>query len=109
MLIIAKNADLKQRKYDKSVEDIREKFTALISSANGVTHKAYSWFKKKIWESLARKWNNLYAKVKEWVSAQSQLSIIRAVYSRMQERQKKIKNLPFEDLSRTKIFQNLKI
>lgn len=41
-LIIARNADLKQRKYDKSVQDTRENFTPLICSANGVTHKAYS-------------------------------------------------------------------
>lgn len=41
-LIIARNADLKQRKYDKSEKDIRENFTPLICSANGVTHKAYS-------------------------------------------------------------------
>lgn len=55
-LTIARNAaQYKHQKYYKAAEYVRGSFTAVISTADGVTHKCYFCFQKRISEPLARK------------------------------------------------------
>lgn len=87
----------KHAKYDKAAEDIRGGFTPLICSTEGVLHKEYSTFQKRIGETLARKWKKPYCHVIGWLRVQCQLSIIRAVSLRLRGTRRKIRSLPFED------------
>lgn len=48
----ARNADQHQhQKYDQAAEDVKEIFTSLICSADGVIHKEYGSFHKNKWYS----------------------------------------------------------
>lgn len=51
----ARNANQQQhQKYYQAAEDVKEIFTPLICSADGVIHKEYASFQMRISETLAR-------------------------------------------------------
>lgn len=91
------HAQQKHRKYDSAAEDIRASFTPLICSAEGVLHKEYAVFQKRLAETLTTKWKKPFSQTLGWIRIQGQMSIIRAVSLRLRGTRRHIRYLPYED------------
>jgi len=90
-------AQEKHRKYDAAAEALRGSFTPLICSCDGVVHKEFTAFQKRLYQNLAEKWSKPLSQVTSWVKVKIQYSIIRAVSLRLRGTRKKIRSLGLED------------
>ena len=87
----------KHRKYDVAAEDLRGSFTPLICSCDGVLHREFLSFQKRLSHALAEKWSKSLSQVTAWVRIKIQFSIIRAVSLRLRGTRKNIRSLGVED------------
>ena len=88
----------KHEKYDLAAEDSRGSFTPLVCSSEGVMHKEYETYIKRMALILAHRWGKSFGQVLGWVKVQEEISIIRAVSLRLRGSRRKIYGgLRYED------------
>lgn len=90
-------ARAKHRKYDAAAEDLRASFVPLITSCEGVLHKEFQVFLKRLIESLADKWTKPRSAVASFVRTKLQMATIRAVSLRLRGSRKTLRSAARED------------
>jgi len=87
----------KKRLYGDTCEDLRASFTPLVCTVDGVCHREFIAFQKRLASRLATKWQEAYSKVMNWVRVRIQFALIRAIDLRLRGNRKKIHSFGFED------------
>lgn len=87
----------KHNKYDRAAEDVRGSFTPLICSCEGVFHKEFKSFLKRLSSTLTEKWEKPYSSIFCWVKVRIQISLIRAISMRIRGNRKRIRQVGTED------------
>ncbi|CAN0016602.1 unnamed protein product, partial [Heterosigma akashiwo] len=73
----------KKKKYQERCEDLAGSFTPLVCTVDGVFHREFVAFMKRVAAALAEKWHKPYGVVMCWVRVQLQFALIRAVDLRL--------------------------
>ena len=87
----------KKRLYGDTCEDLRASFTPLVCTVDGVCHREFIAFQKRLASRLATKWQEAYSKVMNWVRVRIQFALIRAIDLRLRGNRKKNHSFGFED------------
>jgi len=83
--VTAMRAAVKEKKktYQKHCEDLAGSFTPLVYTVDGVFHREFVAFMKRVAAALAEKWHKPYGVVMCWVRVRLQFALIRAVDLRL--------------------------
>mmetsp|Transcript_5588 Transcript_5588/g.7800 ORF Transcript_5588/g.7800 Transcript_5588/m.7800 type:complete len:368 (+) Transcript_5588:754-1857(+) len=73
----------KKKKYQERCEDLAGSFTPLVCTVDGVFHREFVAFMKRVAAALAEKWHKPYGVVMCWVRVRLQFALIRAVDLRL--------------------------
>ncbi|CAM9595743.1 unnamed protein product [Heterosigma akashiwo] len=73
----------KKKKYQERCEDLAGSFTPLVCTVDGVFHREFVAFMKRVAAVLAEKWHKPYGVVMCWVRVRLQFALIRAVDLRL--------------------------
>ena len=87
----------KRRLYNDACEDLRATFTPLVCTVDGVFHREFEAFQKRIAARLATKWQCPYSVVCNYVRVRLQFALIRAVDLRIRGSRKRIHGSGFMD------------
>jgi hypothetical protein len=90
-------AQEKKRLYKDACEDLAGSFTPLVCTVDGVFHREFIAFQKRVASALASKWSRSYAVVMNWVRVRLQMALIRAVDLRLRGSRKKFHGVGFAD------------
>ena len=74
-----KAASDKKNKYRLVAEELRGSITPLVRSTDGVLHREYAAYQKRLACRLATKWQKPFSVVMRWVRTHTQFAIFRAV------------------------------
>ena len=87
----------KKKKYRHAAEDLRGSITPLVCSTDGVVHREYAAFQKRLAARLATKWEKPLPHVLNWVRVRTQFALIRAVDLRLRGTRRRIVGLGLAD------------
>ena len=87
----------KKAKYRLVAEELRASFTPLVCSTDGVLHREYSAYQKRLACRLASKWQKPFSVVMGWVRVRTQFVIFRAVDLRLRGTRLRIWGLGLQD------------
>ena len=73
----------KKKKYQERCEDLAGSFTPLVCTVDGVFHREFVAFMKRVAAALAEKWHKPYGVVMCWVRVRLKFALIRAVDLRL--------------------------
>ncbi len=95
----AMRAAVKEKKklYKDACEDLAGSFTPLVCTVDGVFHREFVAFLKRVAAALASKWRRSYSDVTNWVMVRMQMALIRAVDLRIRGSRKKFHGMGFVD------------
>ena len=95
--IANKAAAEKKKKYRLVAEELRGSITPLVCSTEGVLHREYAAYQKRLASRLATKWERPLSRVMAWVRVRTQFAIFRAVDMRIRGTRRKIWGLGLQD------------
>jgi len=78
----------KKKICEERCEDLTGSFTPLVCTVDGVFHREFVAFMKRVAVALAEKWHKPYGVVMCWVRARLQFALIRAVDLRLHGKRK---------------------
>ena len=81
--IANKAAAEKKRKYRLVAEELRGSITPLVVSTDGVLHREYAAYQKRLACKLATKWQKSFSRVMAWVCIRTQFAVFRTVDMRV--------------------------
>ncbi len=87
----------KKRKYRLVAEELRGSITPLVCSTDGVLHREYVAYQKRLAGRLATKWQKPFSAVMGWVRVRTQFAIFRAVDLRLRGTRRRIWGLGLQD------------
>eukprot|EP00117_Sycon_ciliatum_P004400 scpid36857/ scgid8792/ len=76
-------ANAKKKKYRQASEDLRGSFTPLVCSTDGVLHREYASYQKRLAGRLALKWDKPFSIIFTWVRIRTQFAVFHAVDLRL--------------------------
>ena len=87
----------KKVKYRSTAEELRASFTPLVCSTEGVLHREYAAYQKRLACRLANKWQKPFSVTMAWVRIRTQFVIIRSVDLRLRGMRRQICGLGLQD------------
>ena len=90
-------ANAKKKKYRQASEDLRGSFTPLVCSTDGVLHREYASYQKRLAGRLALKWDKPFSIIMAWVRVRSQFAVIHAVDLRLRGSRRRLTGLSTQD------------
>ena len=95
--VSARAANAKKSKYRLAAEELRGSFTPLVCSTDGVLHREYAAYQKRLACRLASKWQKPFSAVMAWVRIHTQFAIFRSVDLRLRGTRRRIWGLGLQD------------
>ena len=87
----------KRQLYGNTCEDLRASFTPLVCTVDGIFHREFVAFMKRVAARLAVKWQKPYSAVSNYVKVRLQFALIRAVDLRIRGSRKRVHDTGFAD------------
>ena len=95
--VSARAANAKKSKYRLAAEELRGSFTPLVCSTDGVLHREYIAYQKRLACRLASKWQKPFSAVMAWVRIHTQFAIFWSVDLRLRGTHRRIWGLGLQD------------
>mmetsp|Transcript_45574 Transcript_45574/g.78778 ORF Transcript_45574/g.78778 Transcript_45574/m.78778 type:complete len:108 (+) Transcript_45574:304-627(+) len=87
----------KKTRYLERCEEMAGSFTPLVCTVDGVFHREFVAFMKRVAAALAGKWGKSYEEVMCWVRIRLQFALIRAVDLRLRGSRMRFHGAGFSD------------
>ena len=88
--VSARAASAKKTKYRLAAEELRGSFSPLVCSTDGVLHREYAAYQKRLACRLTSKWQKPFSAVMAWVHIHMQFVICRSVDLRVRGTRRRI-------------------